>query len=282
MGRDGGYYAETMNHMIDEFTESGDCHDMQGDQHAGADSDSPLGFGQSATGGGSGPDAEVPSSSLHTDRFSVRQTELAVTVGANISALEHDGKGTAGGAPGSVSSPPGALAVSTRNRDSSKLGGIGRGSRDGSISGASSMESPLMRSAKPAGGDSLGAGGAAPLRASEAEGSAKEAVVIHCAPAGGSVEQGATSGTHRSRDNNSACGAFLQRPSRYISAGANAGNMAENGGSLAHDERERGPFGQRARLRTHVIVRIHRGVHRIMELQVRLMAAVLHTVLKEL
>lgn len=239
MGRDGGYYAETMNHMIDEFTESGDCNDLR-IEHGEAEGSSPLGF-PSGPLGTAGPDTEA---SVPGERFSVRQTEMALTVVAS-SSLDHDSK------------PPASAWEVARHSH-------GRPSRDDALSCASS-DSPGQLSAL--GGEAVGGPGA-PLRAvfptDAAEGGIGE-VAVHCG-GGGGAGQGAAA--HR-RSHSSACGAFLQRPSRYISAGANAGSMGESGGSLDHDERERGPFSQRARLRTHVVVRIHRGVHRIMELQVR-------------
>ena len=63
---------------------------------------------------------------------------------------------------------------------------------------------------------------------------------------------------------------YAHRPSRYISTAG----VPQGAQGLQAEESEnwalgdKGPFGQRARLRRHVIIRINKGVHQILELQV--------------
>ncbi|OEH74777.1 cora-like mg2+ transporter domain-containing protein [Cyclospora cayetanensis] len=192
--RDGGYYAETVNHMIEECTDA-------------AEGGLPR--------GGKGPESD-PLGLLQEDKEMLLKRGIA------------GGSGTPGVAGEGVSNLE-VYRVSAGHEQAAP--GISQPSLDGGRHGG----------------------------------------------AGGAPQEGGPSGA-APRSSSSAASAnvaFGHRPSRYIStAGAPPGGGAPGGPHPPEDEcdswalGEKGPFGQRARLRRHVVIRIHKGIHQILELQV--------------
>ncbi|KAL8426865.1 hypothetical protein Efla_002473 [Eimeria flavescens] len=242
LGRDDCYYSETANHMIDECTDAADALTHPQGHAAGR---SPGGHPEQGAPSMAaeiqqqqGPRGVVIPAFAAPAAFVAAAAQLQLTDPEERRLFHQQQQQQHGGAERGH--------VSFIRLDSVSSSGLTGESLDGMGEGAGGPPSPC-------GGPPSEGGGGAPLQPPRASSSA------------------------------ASLAAYSHRPSRYIAtAGGPLGFQGSCGGgapcgivsSSPEDDTEswvlgeKGPFGQRARLRRHVLIRIHRGVHQILELQV--------------